>query len=273
MKLKKRRNVRTASVVYYRDFRTHFVIFILILFGILSIVRNILLNDYTAAMNIGMKFFALLVARFGLYITSPMTDFSIYTFSILNLFNINTLYLGDISFFMAFAFTLHDMLRARRYIFTDSLTGLLNRRYFVEIVPKVVKLKEYIGKDFGIIVIDVNNFKPVNDKFGHKTGDYVLKKIGEIIASSVRKSDLPIRYGGDEFLILVSSDKEEVLDEIIERINKKIKDTLKASFNVSVAAGKYIKTKDDNITLEEMFETADKNMYIDKRRSKREDAR
>ncbi|KLO21543.1 diguanylate cyclase [Marinitoga sp. 1197] len=259
--------MRTASVVYYRDIRTHIVIFVLILFGILAIIRNILLNDYTGATSNGMRFLAILIIRFGLYITSPVTDISIYTFSIFNLFNIDIFYINNITFGISLLLSFRDMLRARKYIFTDSLTGLLNRRYYVEIIPKVIKLKEYIGKDFGIIVLDLDNFKPVNDKFGHKSGDYVLKKVGEIINNSVRKSDLAIRYGGDEFVILVSTKDEKILDDIIKRIEEKIKADLKI-YNVSVSAGKSMKFKDDNITIDEMFEKADKNMYENKKRRK-----
>ncbi|GAB6188979.1 hypothetical protein JCM30566_07180 [Marinitoga arctica] len=263
----KRRNVRTASVVYYRDIRTHVVIFILIFFGILSIIKNALLGNNVHVVNVGIRFLAILIIRFGLYITSPITDILIYLFSIVSLFNINILFMNDILFGITLIFSFRDMLRARKYIFSDSLTGLLNRRYFVEIIPKVVKLKEYIGKEFGLIVLDLDNFKPVNDNFGHKSGDYVLKKVGEIINKSIRKSDLAIRYGGDEFVILVNSSDEKVLDEIIKRIDEKIKKELKI-YNISVSAGKFIKLKDDNVKLEEMFEKADKNMYENKKRRK-----
>lgn len=263
----KRKNVRTASVVYYRDIRTHIVIFILAFLGILSIIRLVLLGNTNEAINLGLKFFALLVSRFGLYITAPITDFSLYIFSFLNVFNINTLHIGDFSFFVSISLILYDMLRARKYIFTDSLTGLLNRRYYTEIIPKVIKIKEYMNKGYGFIVMDLDDFKPVNDKFGHKSGDYVLKKVGEIINKSVRKSDLAIRYGGDEFVILVNSNSSEVIEEIIKRIDNKVKEELKI-YNIGISAGKYIKTKEDNIILEEMFSKADKDMYENKKRRK-----
>ncbi|KAF2955722.1 GGDEF domain-containing protein [Marinitoga sp. 38H-ov] len=263
----KRRNVRTASVVYYRDIRTHVVIFILAFLGILSIIRLILLGNVNGAINLGLKYFALLVARFGLYITAPITDLSLYFFSFLNVFDINTFYMGDISFFISISLILYDMLRARKYIFTDSLTGLLNRRYYTEIIPKVIKIKEYMNKEFCIIVMDLDNFKPVNDNFGHKSGDYVLKKVGDIINKSIRKTDLAIRYGGDEFVILVNSNSSEIIDNIIKRIDEKIRRELNI-YNIGVSAGKYIKTKDDNLSLEDMFSKADLDMYENKKRRK-----
>lgn len=263
----KRKNVRTASVVYYRDIRTHIVIFILLFLGILSIIKLLLLGNVNGAINLGLKYFALLVARFGLYITAPITDMSIYLFSFLNVFGINSMYIGDISFFISFSLIFYDMLRARKYIFTDSLTGLLNRRYYTEIIPKVIKLKEYMNKEFGIIVLDLDNFKPVNDKYGHESGDHVLKRVGEIINKHVRKSDLAIRYGGDEFVIIVNSNSPEIIDEIIKRIDEKVKKDLKI-YNIGISAGKYIKTKDENIALEEMFSKADMNMYENKKRRK-----
>lgn len=263
----KRRNVRTASVVYYRDIRTHVVIFILAFLGVLSIIRLILLGNIDGAINLGLKYFALLVARFGLYITAPITDLSLYFFSFLNVFGVNTFHIGDISFFISISLILYDMLRARKYIFTDSLTGLLNRRYYTEIIPKVIKIKEYMNKEFGIVVMDLDNFKPVNDNFGHKSGDYALKKVGEIINKNVRKSDLAIRYGGDEFVIFINSNSPEIIDDIIKRIDEKVKKELKI-YNIGVSAGKYIKTKDENLTLEEMFSKADLDMYENKKRRK-----
>ncbi|WGS65628.1 GGDEF domain-containing protein [Marinitoga aeolica] len=263
----KRKNVRTASVVYYRDIRTHVVIFILIFFGILAAIKNILLGNYIGAMNIATGFLAILIIRFGLYITAPITDISIYAFSIINLFNLKIFYINNTVFVITLLLTFRDMLRARKYIFTDSLTGLLNRRYYVEIVPKVIKLKEYIGKGFGIIVLDLDNFKPVNDKFGHKSGDYALKKVGDIINKNTRKSDLAIRYGGDEFVILVNTNDEETIDKIINRIDNQVKKELKI-YNIGISAGKYIKKADENISLEEIFEKADKDMYENKKRRK-----
>jgi len=86
---------------------------------------------------------------------------------------------------------------------TDDLTGLYNRRCFDLQVPRFVNRAAASGQGMGLMFVDLDHFKEVNDTFGHAAGDDVLRDVGRILAASVRSSDLPCRYGGDEFVIIL----------------------------------------------------------------------
>jgi len=96
------------------------------------------------------------------------------------------------------------LLKLETMAFTDQLTDLPNRRYFTnyfkKLISESVRYKYYLG----ILLIDLDNFKPVNDDFGHDAGDTVLQEIARRLLSSVREGDLVVRMGGDEFIILLN---------------------------------------------------------------------
>ena len=86
---------------------------------------------------------------------------------------------------------------------TDPLTDLLNRRVMLEKIEKEKEKVESGGANFSLIMLDVDNFKQINDEFGHEGGDFVLQRLSEMIRMSVRSYDLVSRWGGDEFLIML----------------------------------------------------------------------
>lgn len=87
--------------------------------------------------------------------------------------------------------------------FTDELTGLYNRRYFDFRLNEEISRADRYGHELSIIMLDINDFKLYNDTWGHHLGDEILRRLGELIREVIRKSDLPFRYGGDEFAILL----------------------------------------------------------------------
>ncbi|HEX4462145.1 MAG TPA: GGDEF domain-containing protein, partial [Polyangia bacterium] len=87
---------------------------------------------------------------------------------------------------------------------TDALTGLFNRRCFDAEVGGFMERARAIGRGLVLIAMDLDHFKPVNDTLGHGAGDSVLKAVGKILQEGVRKSDLPCRVGGDEFVLLLA---------------------------------------------------------------------
>jgi diguanylate cyclase (GGDEF)-like protein len=87
---------------------------------------------------------------------------------------------------------------------TDVLTGLFNRRAFDAELPSFIARAQAIGSGLALIAMDLDHFKPVNDTLGHPAGDFVLKEVGKILKAQVRKTDLPCRTGGDEFVILLA---------------------------------------------------------------------
>ncbi|MCX6074629.1 MAG: GGDEF domain-containing protein [Campylobacterales bacterium] len=112
--------------------------------------------------------------------------------------------------------TLMDKLRDSSL--RDGATGLYNRRFMEEFIDKSAEQAIRSHVSYSILMIDIDYFKMVNDTYGHDAGDIVIKSLGEILKSSVRKADLPIRYGGEEFLILLHNTTAEGSLEVAEKI-------------------------------------------------------
>ncbi len=107
----------------------------------------------------------------------------------------------------------------------DAMTGLYNRRFLEEYVTTLVAASQRRGSPFSILMLDLDYFKQVNDTFGHEAGDKVLKTLAEILQKSVRSSDLVIRYGGEEFLIVLVDTEVEAALKVSEKIRAKVEET------------------------------------------------
>ncbi len=104
----------------------------------------------------------------------------------------------------------------------DQLTGLHNRRFLEELIPKLTKQILRRNSNLGILMIDIDFFKQINDQYGHDAGDSVLKKVAEIIRTTVRESDFVIRYGGEEFMVLLVDSQVGKAVEVAEKIRKRV---------------------------------------------------
>lgn len=109
--------------------------------------------------------------------------------------------------------------------FTDELTSLYNRRYFDFRLAEEVSRADRYGHDLAIIMIDINDFKLFNDTYGHYMGDEILRRFGNLIRDVIRKSDIPFRYGGDEFAILLPESSADTAEVVARRMNAAL-DTL-----------------------------------------------
>ncbi|HQB31418.1 MAG TPA: GGDEF domain-containing protein [Syntrophales bacterium] len=109
--------------------------------------------------------------------------------------------------------------------FTDELTSLYNRRYFDFRLAEEVSRADRYGHDLSIIMIDINDFKLYNDTYGHYMGDEILRRFGNLIRDVIRKSDIPFRYGGDEFAILLPESSADMAEVVARRMNAAL-DTL-----------------------------------------------
>ncbi len=112
--------------------------------------------------------------------------------------------------------------RVEQLAVTDTLTETYNRRKFDEVVVKEHHLASHGGTPFSLIMFDIDHFKKVNDKFGHSIGDQVLKHLSLLIRGLVRQGDLLIRWGGEEFLILLPSTQLEEAGPFAERIRQEV---------------------------------------------------
>lgn len=138
----------------------------------------------------------------------------------------------------------------------DELTGLNNRRFLETILTRYSKSKTSIG----FIFIDVDDFKFINDNYGHEKGDYVLSEIGNIIRSSIRDVDFGFRYGGDEFLVLVFGISKEILERISKRIFQKISSIKVSDINAKTSIGVSLYPEEaDN--LNSALKLADERLY------------
>jgi diguanylate cyclase (GGDEF) domain len=104
---------------------------------------------------------------------------------------------------------------------TDALTGLPNRRYFDEFCGLLARRRRS-GDAVGVLMIDIDKFKVLNDDHGHATGDEVLRAVGGAIVSAVRGDDVPARYGGEEFVVLLRNPSPEIALEVGERVRSSV---------------------------------------------------
>ncbi len=104
--------------------------------------------------------------------------------------------------------------KLRNQAIRDMLTGLYNRRYFEESFEREIKRAERSGSAVGLMMIDIDHFKKFNDAVGHQGGDVVLQQVGNLIREASREEDIPCRYGGEEFALMLS---EMPLDALVER--------------------------------------------------------
>lgn len=151
----------------------------------------------------------------------------------------------------------------KRLATTDELTGLFNRRYFMEKLAQQKALSERDDSDFVLCYCDLDHFKNINDTFGHHTGDVVLQKFAEILRSSIREIDYVARFGGEEFVcLLVNTNMDEAI-KVTERIRQSIADynfsDIAPSLHSTVSIG--IANFKQYNTIQETIMSADHRMY------------
>jgi len=170
----------------------------------------------------------------------------------------------------------------------DQLTGLYNRRFVHDLVSpetaiarrlhenrKKSKLREAINTDVGFLMIDIDHFKLVNDNHGHDAGDKVLKNFAKRVAESLRESDSLVRWGGEEFLVLLRRTEPDGVAIVAERIRASVEATC---FNISssvfltitcsIGFSRYPVKGDNNYSWEEVLTAADKALYLAKTRGR-----
>jgi len=144
---------------------------------------------------------------------------------------------------------------------TDPLTGSFNRRYLNEFSIEYLRIIKRENKNLSLLMVDIDDFKNINDTFGHETGDKVIKQLVSIIKDVVRENDLIVRFGGDEFLILLPNtnliNARLVGQKIADHIDKYNKDK---EFNFTISMGISMFNKQDN-SIEDMISRADNALY------------
>ena len=145
----------------------------------------------------------------------------------------------------------------------DALTGLYNRSAIEPILERVEEHYQSAAENYILLMLDIDDFKQINDTYGHSIGDAVLRSVAEKLSASVRERDYVSRYGGDEFLIVIMIERMDDVTAILARINSSVCSVSGFAFDVSVSVGgahrKECDSKDALIAL------ADRRMYEMKR--------
>ncbi|MCF7890406.1 diguanylate cyclase [Candidatus Bipolaricaulota bacterium] len=157
----------------------------------------------------------------------------------------------------------------RQQAIRDPLTKLYNRRYFNETLEKEVQKAKRYDHTLAFLMLDVNRFKEINDRYSHQVGDEVLQEVAGLLKENVRNADTVVRYGGDEFLIMMPETENEVY-EVVERLQQALdqwndQNTL-LDFPLTLAMGVSHWNPDQDRDVEEALKEADKEMYKDKRK-------
>jgi two-component system, cell cycle response regulator len=154
----------------------------------------------------------------------------------------------------------------------DALTGLFNRRAFEKKIEEEFERAKRYRHPLSLLIVDIDNFKMINDTYGHHTGDNVLKKIGEALQEKTRRSDFACRYGGEEFvLILPESDLASALQaakKMVGEIKGHTFGTLARPFSLTISIGVSSTSTKDYSEWQEMLQDADQALYLAKNKGK-----
>jgi len=143
---------------------------------------------------------------------------------------------------------------------TDTLTGIGNRRLLEEVFQAHQKVDERYGVTMFLVMLDIDDFKIINDTYGHNIGDSVLKELTVLVSRSIRKSDLFIRWGGEEFAILLRYSDPAMAVKVAEQIRIRIaRHTFKTVSHLTCSFGLTLIKPHD--TLEAVIERADRGLY------------
>ena len=150
----------------------------------------------------------------------------------------------------------------------DPLTGLLNRRAFLVVADDALTYFRRYRRTIAILMIDIDHFKNVNDRFGHAAGDNVLRLVAEVLQSLIRKSDKVSRFGGEEFVLLLREITQDDLLAFAERLRVAVTELVIASeettISVTVSIGAAL-VSDEESDIQTLIERADKALYAAKR--------
>ena len=145
---------------------------------------------------------------------------------------------------------------------TDPLTSLYNREYMDIQLTKLISKSKRDNSDLALMLIDIDFFKKVNDIYGHLTGDIVLKKVANILKTKIRDTDMTVRYGGEEFIIILPDTNKTNAINLAEKLNQIVSKIIFKELenkHITISIGVSIYIKDDNIG--SFIKRADDGLY------------
>jgi diguanylate cyclase (GGDEF)-like protein len=159
----------------------------------------------------------------------------------------------------------HDLLAARSNV--DGLTGVWNRSYFNQRMGDEISAAVRYGRTVSLVMLDVDNFKSLNDSYGHPFGDRVLEGLGELLHTLLRATDAPCRYGGEEFALILSETNEAGAQISAERLRERLAESpfrpgdrhVKVTASLGIACSTLFEPKE--LTVARMVTVADDALY------------
>lgn len=155
--------------------------------------------------------------------------------------------------------------RIQELTITDDITGLYNSRHLHQIIKNEMDKYERYRNTFSITFLDLDYFKRVNDTYGHLVGSQMLSKVASVILKNIRKVDLAVRYGGDEFVVVMPQSHKKQAHEVTKRLKKAINSEVyfaEEGFNIRITASFGVATfGDDATTKEGLLKAVDDAMY------------
>lgn len=147
----------------------------------------------------------------------------------------------------------------------DHLTNLFNRRHLEETLEREIQRAVRKQHPLGVIMLDVDHFKHINDSFGHAAGDIVLQELGKFLAGQVRHSDIVCRYGGDEFVLVLPESPRNITKERAEHLRDSVKNlSIKCEnptrITITISQGVAVFPADGS-TVETILKSADTALY------------
>ncbi len=147
----------------------------------------------------------------------------------------------------------------------DKLTKLYTRKYFEMVLQNEIYINSSIEGEFSLIMMDIDKFKQVNDRFGHQRGDEILQKVAAIVLDNVRKSDICARYGGEEFIILLPRTGSEGAYRLAEKIRRKVEKSKLLGYHKNVTISLGIATYPTHSSwMRDLIDKADQALYHSK---------
>ena len=200
-----------------------------------------------------------------LYFDLPREDFVMHCFWLLSSFSFGFLgvYLLERSSKTIYLHQEHLKLLAE----TDKLTGLFNRSRLDALLKKEIKRSQRYENPFGLMLIDFDYFKDINDKYGHQAGDSALVEIAKLISEHLRINDIAVRWGGEEFIVIYLDIQKEELHKLAEELHQKIqKHTFEGIAKQTASIGVTLYHKND--TINSLIKRADQALYLAKERGR-----